>query len=134
MADQTAESVSRGLFQGWIYIHYPPRVMLSDQGPNVHVKFRAVQSSEDEQVAYAVSKGHSKFGRKTELEYAEPKCFGCGEPGHLIRTCPEKKKCTNCGRWGHRVIHCRSKGGQHYASKAPRNSRDVYQVSGSERQ
>ena len=35
MADQTAESTSRGLLQGWIYRHDPPRVILSDQGPNV---------------------------------------------------------------------------------------------------
>ena len=88
----------------------------------------AVQSSKDEQVAYAVSKG---LGEK-QPEYAESKCLGCGEPGHLIRTFPEERKCTTCGRWGHRAILCRSKGGQRYASKAPQNFRDVYQVSGSE--
>ena len=35
MMDQTAESVCKGLLQGWIYRHGPPRIILSDQGPNV---------------------------------------------------------------------------------------------------
>ena len=38
MGDQTAESVCKGLLQGWIYRHGPPRIMLSDQGPNVDGK------------------------------------------------------------------------------------------------
>ena len=38
MADQTAESVCKGLLQGWIHRYGPPRIMLSDQGPNVDGK------------------------------------------------------------------------------------------------
>ena len=38
MGEQTAESVCKGLLQGWIYRHGPPRIMLSDQGPNVDGK------------------------------------------------------------------------------------------------
>ena len=35
MADQTAESVRRGLLQGWIHRHGPPKIMLNNQGANV---------------------------------------------------------------------------------------------------
>ena len=92
---------------------------------------RVVQSDEDEQVAH-VSRSHAKGRGKVEPKHPEQKCFGCGEQGHFIRTCPDKKKCTSCGRWGHRASYCRDKSGQYYASKTSRSSRDVYQVSGSE--
>ena len=55
---------------------------------------RVVQSDEDEQVAY-VSRSHAKGRGKVEPKHPEPKCFGCGEQGHFIRTCPDKKKCTS---------------------------------------
>ena len=38
MADQTAESICKGLLHGWIHRHGPPAIMLSDQGANVDGK------------------------------------------------------------------------------------------------
>ena len=59
---------------------------------------RVVQSDEDEQVA-SISKSHVKGRGKVEPKHPEPKCFGCGEQGHIVRTCLDKKKCASCGRW-----------------------------------
>ena len=38
MADQTAESICKGLMHLWIHMHGPQAIMLSDQGANVDEK------------------------------------------------------------------------------------------------
>ena len=35
LRNQLSSSICRGLLDGWIFKHGPPRIMLSDQGPNV---------------------------------------------------------------------------------------------------
>ena len=35
LKDQVASTICQGLLDGWIFKHGPPRIMLSDQGPNV---------------------------------------------------------------------------------------------------
>ena len=35
LKNQLADSICRGLLDGWIFKHGPPHIMLSDQGPNV---------------------------------------------------------------------------------------------------
>ena len=39
----------------------------------------------------------------------QPKCFRCGEPGHLIHSCRQREdlKCWNCLLPGHKQKHCR---------------------------
>ena len=39
----------------------------------------------------------------------QPKCFRCGEPGHLIQSCRQREdlKCWSCLLPGHKQKHCR---------------------------
>ena len=35
LKDQVANTICQAVLEGWIFKHGPPRIMLSDQGPNV---------------------------------------------------------------------------------------------------
>ena len=45
----------------------------------------------------------------------QPKCYRCGEPGHLLEACrkTENVACWNCGKLGHKQKHCRRYASQH---------------------
>ena len=42
------------------------------------------------------------------LRLGEGRCFGCGQVGHLLGTCPNPRqiKCFRCGELGHRAKEC----------------------------
>jgi hypothetical protein len=44
--------------------------------------------------------------KRQECQLYTMKCFGCGEPGHLIKNCQKSICCFRCGRKGHTARNC----------------------------
>ena len=46
--------------------------------------------------------------RRWATRNAQPKCYRCGEPGHLLEKCRKSENvcCWNCGLMGHKQKHC----------------------------
>lgn len=50
------------------------------------------------------------MSRQWATRQRQPKCYKCGEAGHLLELCrqPDNFTCWNCGRAGHKQRNCRS--------------------------
>ena len=62
-------------------------------------------NAKDRQVRPSISNSHE---RKWASRSSQPRCYRCGEPGHVIERCrmADVVSCWACGRTGHKQKHC----------------------------
>jgi len=52
----------------------------------------------------------SNISRTWATHSNQPRCYRCGDPGHLLEQCRQREEiaCWNCGAHGHKSKHCRN--------------------------